>query len=171
MVRDYLRFARLPHFYFHVETLGRSLGWPPGAAGVLFCLSNPPCRPVGRLAVCTSDPPAANCARTARDLGSGLPQMRVPMVAEPTLKQWKRMDRKPRRPKRRTSRRATVADAPNKAAAKRPQPWWLIADVEMCIFCHGGYAYGTGYRCAGCDAAICMQCVEVRDGQFFCSEC
>lgn len=49
--------------------------------------------------------------------------------------------------------------------------WWLSADIEVCVFCHQGYAYGSGYRCPGCDSAVCIFCVEHRSGKSFCPEC
>ena len=56
------------------------------------------------------------------------------------------------------------------AAPQRPA-WWLAADIEVCVFCHQGYAHGTGYRCSECDAAVCMFCIEQRSKEFFCPEC
>ena len=49
--------------------------------------------------------------------------------------------------------------------------WWLSADIEVCAVCGGGYAYGAGYHCSGCDAAICAFCIEDRSGEFWCGEC
>ena len=49
--------------------------------------------------------------------------------------------------------------------------WWLIADVEVCAVCGEGYAYGTGYRCSGCDGAVCTFCIENRSGEYWCVEC
>ena len=52
-----------------------------------------------------------------------------------------------------------------------PVVWWLTADFEVCAVCGEGYACGTEYRCAGCDAAVCMFCVVDRSGEFRCTEC
>jgi len=49
--------------------------------------------------------------------------------------------------------------------------WWLTADLEVCAICSEGYAYGTGYRCSGCDAAVCAFCIQDRSGEFWCVEC
>jgi hypothetical protein len=70
--------------------------------------------------------------------------------------------------KRSTSPRSE--QKPQTVLAPRVQ-WWLVADIEMCLFCRQGYAYGTGYRCSGCDTAVCAFCVEIRDGEFWCPEC
>jgi hypothetical protein len=50
-------------------------------------------------------------------------------------------------------------------------PWWLSAGSEVCIFCHQEYAYGTGYRCVGCDTAVCTFCIVERTKELFCPEC
>jgi hypothetical protein len=52
-------------------------------------------------------------------------------------------------------------------------PWWLDADAEgeVCAVCSNGFAYGMGYRCSGCDAAVCGFCVESRGAEFWCVEC
>ena len=49
--------------------------------------------------------------------------------------------------------------------------WWLTADVEVCAVCGEGFAYGAGYRCSGCDEAVCAFCIEDRSGESWCVEC
>ncbi len=49
--------------------------------------------------------------------------------------------------------------------------WWLTVDIEVCAVCRQGYAYGAGYRCLGCDAPVCIFCIEHREGENFCPEC
>ena len=72
----------------------------------------------------------------------------------------------------RTASRRPIRERPaHKAGVTRQTVWWLSADVEICAFCHQEYAYGTGYRCVGCDAAVCRFCVEERSNEFWCPEC
>ena len=59
----------------------------------------------------------------------------------------------------------------HKTTPARQAVWWLSADVEVCVFCHQEYAYGTGYRCARCDAAVCAFCIAERRKEFWCPEC
>jgi hypothetical protein len=69
------------------------------------------------------------------------------------------------------SRRPARESRARKTAPARQTAWWLSADVEVCVFCHQEYAYGTGYRCAGCDAAVCAFCIAERRKEFWCPEC
>jgi|GEM_PF-3348395 len=49
--------------------------------------------------------------------------------------------------------------------------WWL-AGSETCIFCGGQYAPETEYRCAGCDQAVCPDCIVVcASGECTCPQC
>src|SRR5689334_16047896 len=62
---------------------------------------------------------------------------------------------KPRQRKAaRASTRTRVVRQTQRSVSSRAFTWWLTADVEVCTFCHQGYAYGTGFRCPGCDAAV-----------------
>jgi len=79
----------------------------------------------------------------------------------------------------RAVRRIKTADEPrptrevrkNRLARGAQVAWWLTVDVDVCAVCGEGYAYGTGYRCSGCDAAVCAFCIEHRGGEFWCLEC
>ena len=43
------------------------------------------------------------------------------------------------------------------------KPWWLEDGTEICSVCHHLYLYETQYRCADCDAAVCVECIEVAE--------
>jgi hypothetical protein len=63
------------------------------------------------------------------------------------------------------------SSAGRKRLKAEPRAWWLTIDLEVCETCEQGYAYGSGYRCAGCDGAVCAVCVVIRRGEFWCPEC
>jgi hypothetical protein len=67
--------------------------------------------------------------------------------------------------------RATRAAKKDKLPRGVQVSWWLTADIEVCAVCGEGYAYGSGYHCSGCDAAVCAFCVEDRGGEILCMEC
>ena len=77
----------------------------------------------------------------------------------------------------RKTRKAPKTTRPKRAvqrdkARRRPQvAWWLTADLEVCAVCSEGYAYGAGYRCSACDAAVCAFCIQDRSGELLCLEC
>ena len=49
--------------------------------------------------------------------------------------------------------------------------WWL-AGGDTCIFCGGKYAPESEYRCAGCDRAVCPDCIAVcASGECTCPQC
>jgi hypothetical protein len=67
--------------------------------------------------------------------------------------------------------RPTRAVQRDKVRHRAQVAWWLTGDVEVCAVCGEGYAYGAGYRCSGCDAAVCAFCIQDRSGEFSCLEC
>ena len=67
--------------------------------------------------------------------------------------------------------RATRVRQTRPASGMRSPAWWLLADIEVCTFCHQKYAYGTGYRCVECDVAVCGFCAEYRGQEVRCPEC
>ena len=67
--------------------------------------------------------------------------------------------------------RATRVRQTRPASRTRSTAWWLLPDIELCMFCHQRYAYGTGCRCVGCDVAVCSFCVEYRGREVWCPEC
>jgi hypothetical protein len=72
-----------------------------------------------------------------------------------------------------SSKAASASRAPlqRPSSRTRSSAWWVVADIELCIFCHQRYAYGTGYRCVGCDIAVCGFCVQYRGQETWCPEC
>lgn len=86
----------------------------------------------------------------------------------------------PRVKTRAAARKSKGGSKPVRATrSRRPRPpseawslaWWLSPDGEFCRFCLQRYAHGTGYRCVGCDVAVCNFCVEYRDQEAWCPEC
>jgi hypothetical protein len=81
------------------------------------------------------------------------------------------MGRAGKTPPVRAPRRVVRGQPKRKTVPAQRTFWWLTADIEICTFCQQGYAYGTGYRCAGCDDAVCAFCIEIRSGEYWCPEC
>jgi hypothetical protein len=75
--------------------------------------------------------------------------------------------------KRSTSNVATRRGTRGRGEPSKPRQkaWWLSVDVEVCAYCYQPYAYGTGYRCACCDSAVCQFCVAKHHDELRCPEC
>jgi hypothetical protein len=55
---------------------------------------------------------------------------------------------------------------------KQPRPYWLTGGTETCEVCEQPYVLQDEYRCAACDAAMCVHCiVEAETGDVFCQAC
>jgi len=57
------------------------------------------------------------------------------------------------------------------AKAKRNPRWWLEGGTEICPACSHAYVYETQSRCAACDGAVCMECVQTVSLETFCPDC
>jgi predicted sulfurtransferase len=50
-------------------------------------------------------------------------------------------------------------------------PYWLRSSDAHCAACEAPHAHAVTAHCAACDREHCPMCVEIVDGEVFCTGC
>ncbi|MEO8383376.1 MAG: hypothetical protein ABI779_27215 [Acidobacteriota bacterium] len=50
-------------------------------------------------------------------------------------------------------------------------PYWLFGNEQHCAGCEAPHAHAVEARCVGCDRPQCPVCIEIVEGEVFCSAC